>query len=84
MVAASAAPLQVALPAAAACVAAGSEHCAAVLLDGRIFTWGWGEHGMLGVGDTHSRWQPQGVAFGGESVGQCRVVACGAGFTVCA
>ncbi|KAG2450694.1 hypothetical protein HYH02_004533 [Chlamydomonas schloesseri] len=78
VVAASAVPLCVPLPDAAACVAAGSEHCAAVVVDGSVFTWGWGEHGMLGTGDMHSRWQPQRVCSA------CSAVACGAGFTVCA
>jgi len=29
-------------------VAAGSEHCVGVTLQGRVVTWGWGEHGNCG------------------------------------
>ncbi|KAI3920543.1 hypothetical protein MKW92_041956 [Papaver armeniacum] len=32
--------------------AAGSEHSAIVTENGEIMTWGWGEHGQLGLGNT--------------------------------
>ncbi|KAJ6339451.1 hypothetical protein OIU77_007421 [Salix suchowensis] len=31
-------------------IAAGAEHSALVTVDGAIKTWGWGEHGQLGLG----------------------------------
>lgn len=42
-------------------VAAGSEHCLALTLDGRVLAWGWGEHGNCGEhidekSDVKSRW----------------------------
>ena len=32
-------------------VAAGLRHCLALTLDGRMFAWGYGAHGQIGVGD---------------------------------
>lgn len=29
-------------------IAAGSEHCLALTLDGKVLAWGWGEHGNCG------------------------------------
>jgi hypothetical protein len=46
----STAPLRVPLPGPARDVAAGSEHSVAVLCDGGVWCWGWGEHGQLGRG----------------------------------
>jgi protein ATS1 len=41
--------------------AAGSEHCLAITVDGRVLAWGWGEHGNCGnpvgeFGDVVGRW----------------------------
>ena len=58
------------------CIAAGSEHSAAVTADGSVYTWGWGEHGQLGVGDELNLWQPTHV-----SLPPCAEVICGSGFT---
>lgn len=41
---------QLALPLPVALVAAGDDHCAAVCVDGSLFTWGRGECGQLGHG----------------------------------
>lgn len=59
-------------------VAAGSEHCAVVLQDGRVFTWGWGEHGQLGTGNSANSATPQLVWEGCDASG----VSCGSGFSV--
>ena len=40
-------------------VAAGETHTVARLADGRIFTWGRGDHGALGHGDTDDRLLPK-------------------------
>ena len=60
-----------------ACVAAGSEHSAAVTSDGRVFAWGWGEHGQLGYGGTESWCHPMQV-----DVPACVHVSCGTGFSI--
>lgn len=57
-------------------LSAGSEHSAALTVDGKVFAWGWGEHGQLGVGNTHSMSQPTQV-----QVPLCEGVFCGSGFT---
>ena len=36
-------------------IAAQSESFFVLTEDGNLFTWGWNEHGNLGVGDTRSR-----------------------------
>ncbi|RXH79607.1 hypothetical protein DVH24_040754 [Malus domestica] len=36
-------------------IAAGAEHSAIVTEDGVIKTWGWGEHGQLGLGNTDAK-----------------------------
>lgn len=66
------------LPTSAVTVAAGAEHCAAVLGDGSLYTWGWGEHGQLGKGSTANAQHPQNVKTAWHAAG----VACGSGFTV--
>lgn len=58
------------------CVSAGSEHSAAVSADGKVYSWGWGEHGQLGVGSLNDIWQPTSV-----DLPACVTVACGSGFT---
>ncbi|GMI70698.1 SENSITIVE TO ABA 1 [Hibiscus trionum] len=64
-------------------IAAGAEHSAVVTEDGAIKTWGWGEHGQLGLGSTSDESSPQTVSLGDEVVhkdGTVRVY-CGSGFT---
>jgi len=63
------------------CVAAGSEHSVAVSEDGRLFSWGWGEHGQLGTGGGRSgvnESSPQPVSLPGSA----KFAWCGSGFTV--
>ncbi|XP_031253249.1 ultraviolet-B receptor UVR8-like [Pistacia vera] len=38
-------------------IAAGAEHSALVTDNGIIMTWGWGEHGQLGLGNTSDQTQ---------------------------
>ncbi|GMI70702.1 SENSITIVE TO ABA 1 [Hibiscus trionum] len=64
-------------------IAAGAEHSAVVTEDGAIKTWGWGEHGQLGLGSTSDESSPRTVSLGDEVVhkdGTVRVY-CGSGFT---
>lgn len=42
-------------------IAAGSYHSAAVDDQGRLFTWGWGVHGQLGLGDIEDEFVPRRV-----------------------
>ncbi|MCO5575770.1 hypothetical protein L7F22_029574 [Adiantum nelumboides] len=60
-------------------IAAGSEHSAAVLNDGSIVTWGWGEHGQLGLGTTTDQSSPN-VVFSVPRMVNSRVY-CGCGFS---
>jgi alpha-tubulin suppressor-like RCC1 family protein len=39
-------------------VAAGENHSAALAADGRVFTWGRGKYGQLGLGDFSSQQSP--------------------------
>ena len=39
-------------------IAAGSYHSAAVDDQGRLFTWGWGVHGQLGLSDIEDEFVP--------------------------
>ncbi|KAF8766150.1 hypothetical protein HU200_007648 [Digitaria exilis] len=61
-------------------IASGTEHSALLTDRGSIFTWGWGEHGQLGLGDTSDQVVPQRVNIG-VSPGS-RSVYCGSGFTI--
>ncbi|GMI70703.1 SENSITIVE TO ABA 1 [Hibiscus trionum] len=64
-------------------IAAGAEHSAVVTEDGAIKTWGWGEHGQLGLGSTSDESSPRTVSLGDEVVhkdGTVRVY-CGSRFT---
>ena len=36
----------------------GAEHNVALSFHGRVWSWGWNEHGQLGLGDTDDRFQP--------------------------
>ncbi|KAL8161536.1 hypothetical protein V2J09_013025 [Rumex salicifolius] len=66
-------------------------HCNIVLIilpcllseNGEIRTWGWGEHGQLGLGDTRDQIHPQIVQLGNKPViSSCLPrVYCGSGFT---
>ncbi|XP_020573022.1 ultraviolet-B receptor UVR8 [Phalaenopsis equestris] len=64
-------------------IAAGAEHSAVVTDKGRIMTWGWGEHGQLGVGSTDDQISPQRVEIGwkGSDSNLLLRVYCGSGFT---
>ncbi|PIN15216.1 hypothetical protein CDL12_12148 [Handroanthus impetiginosus] len=64
-------------------VAAGSEHSALVTENGSIMTWGWGEHGQLGLGDTNDQTVPQALRLG-HKLDQKRAtlrIYCGSGFS---
>ncbi|KAF3431400.1 hypothetical protein FNV43_RR26131 [Rhamnella rubrinervis] len=68
-------------------IAAGSEHSTLITEDGVIKTWGWGEHGQLGLGNTSDQTLPQAVSLG-RDVGEEEAAApkikvyCGSGFTI--
>ncbi|KAM7251300.1 hypothetical protein ACFE04_023183 [Oxalis oulophora] len=64
-------------------IAAGAEHSALVTDKGAILTWGWGEHGQLGLGDTNDQINPQPVVLGREVLNkESKInVYCGSGFT---
>ncbi|XP_006644799.1 ultraviolet-B receptor UVR8 isoform X1 [Oryza brachyantha] len=65
-------------------IAAGTEHSALVTDKGAVFTWGWGEHGQLGLGDTCDQVAPQRVNIGDKRPCSSASVNvyCGSGFTV--
>uniref|UniRef100_A0A9I9D2L0 RCC1-like domain-containing protein n=1 Tax=Cucumis melo TaxID=3656 RepID=A0A9I9D2L0_CUCME len=72
-------------------IAAGAEHSVIVtgmvcevVEDGGVKTWGWGEHGQLGLGDTCDHTNPQTVNLNLklESTAYDVKVYCGSGFTV--
>ncbi|XP_022944971.1 ultraviolet-B receptor UVR8 isoform X2 [Cucurbita moschata] len=65
-------------------IAAGAEHSAVVTEDGAVKTWGWGEHGQLGLGDTCDHTNPQTVTLRRklESAAFDVKVYSGSGFTV--
>ncbi|XP_023542275.1 ultraviolet-B receptor UVR8 isoform X1 [Cucurbita pepo subsp. pepo] len=66
-------------------IAAGAEHSVVVTEDGAVKTWGWGEHGQLGLGDTCDHTNPQTVTLRHklESAAAFDVkVYSGSGFTV--
>lgn len=39
-------------------VAAGAEHTVAITADGKLYGWGWGRYGNLGLGDIKDRALP--------------------------
>nr|GMD16954.1 ultraviolet-B receptor UVR8 isoform X1 [Ipomoea batatas] len=51
--------------------------------DGSVMTWGWGEHGQLGFGDTNDEAGPRVVSLSHEHAKKPSVakVYCGSGFT---
>ncbi|XP_010460224.1 PREDICTED: ultraviolet-B receptor UVR8-like isoform X1 [Camelina sativa] len=63
-------------------IAAGAEHSAAVTENGEVKTWGWGEHGQLGLGNTNDQTNPQPVSLGSIYLQAKEMeVYCGSGFT---
>lgn len=63
-------------------VGCGRQHTVAVAEDGRVFSWGAGSMGALGLGSKADQSRPQVV--GGSGLGDARVVAvsCGRDFTL--
>ena len=43
-------------------IAAGSAHSAAIVSEGDLYTWGIGEYGRLGHGDTDTQLKPKMVS----------------------
>ncbi|KAL0358023.1 UNVERIFIED_CONTAM: Ultraviolet-B receptor UVR8 [Sesamum calycinum] len=64
-------------------IAAGAEHSALVTDNGSVMTWGWGEHGQLGLGDTNDQAVPQVVSLAHKSAEKHTIsrVYCGSGFS---
>lgn len=64
-------------------VASGAEHSVFTTENGLVMTWGWGEHGQLGLGDTLDHSSPQVVSMGQNAAHECITsnVYCGSGFT---
>lgn len=68
-------------------IASGSEHSALTTENGVIMTWGWGEHGQLGLGDTYDQTSPQVVSMvtvqnaAHQHMTSTSKVYCGSGFT---
>jgi len=44
-------------------VISGSEHCLALDGEGRVYSWGWNEHGNCGTGDTENVSSPTKIQF---------------------
>lgn len=44
-------------------ICCGAQHCMIRTIDERVFTWGWNEHGMCGVGDEVNRFTPCEIKF---------------------
>lgn len=66
-----------------ASIASGAEHSVLTTENGVVMTWGWGEHGQLGLGSTSDHTSPQVVRLG-ENVADEHMtskVYCGSGFT---
>ncbi|GAU41379.1 hypothetical protein TSUD_398160 [Trifolium subterraneum] len=60
-------------------IATGAEHS---VLNGEIKTWGWGEHGQLGLGDDGDRISPVTASLGYDlNEAASTRVYCGSGFT---
>ncbi|KAL6187649.1 hypothetical protein ACLB2K_039045 [Fragaria x ananassa] len=65
-------------------IAAGAEHSVIVTGHGVIKTWGWGEHGQLGLGNACNQTSPQEVSLGHRSQPEATAIKiyCGSGFTM--
>lgn len=65
-------------------IAAGAEHSALITEKGTIMTWGWGEHGQLGLGNTCDQICPKivNIDFKGSSASARLGIYCGSGFTI--
>lgn len=66
-------------------ISAGAEHSALVTEIGEVRTWGWGEHGQLGLGDTCDRSHSQVVDLGEDGIADSQdttMLDCGSGFTI--
>ncbi|CAH0559022.1 unnamed protein product [Brassicogethes aeneus] len=57
---------------------AGYRHSAAITDDGKLYTWGEGDHGRLGLGDSKARHAPTLVA----EINDAGMVACGSSHTL--
>eukprot|EP00957_Ditylum_brightwellii_P157742 12006342-Ditylum_brightwellii.AAC.1 len=62
-------------------VACGTNHSAAVSDGGILFTWGWGENGRLGHGDTETRSRPERVDSLAHGCQTITKVSCGSSHT---
>ncbi|KAH9318333.1 hypothetical protein KI387_020102, partial [Taxus chinensis] len=64
-------------------IAAGAEHSAIILENEVVMTWGWGEHGQLGLASTCDQQHPQTVHIPIPSCDKKKMhqVHCGSGFT---
>ncbi|KAL5100355.1 hypothetical protein RYX36_004682 [Vicia faba] len=63
-------------------IATGAEHSVLVTENGEIKTWGWGEHGQLGLGDDADQLSPVTVSLGYDlNEAASTKVYCGSGFT---
>ncbi|XP_013415675.1 probable E3 ubiquitin-protein ligase HERC1 [Lingula anatina] len=60
------------------CISAGYRHSAAVTEDGQLYTWGEGQYGRLGHGDSNSKHLPTLV----KSITAVGQVACGSSYTL--
>lgn len=65
-------------------IAAGAEHSVILTDDGVIKTWGWGEHGQLGLGNTCDQTSPQEVSIRNRFQKEAAAIKiyCGSGFTI--
>lgn len=61
-------------------IASGAEHSVLTTENGVVMTWGWGEHGQLGLGTTSDHTSPQAVRLG-ENQHMTSKLYCGSGFT---
>ncbi|KAL2346200.1 hypothetical protein Fmac_000200 [Flemingia macrophylla] len=63
-------------------IASGAEHSFLFSEHGEIKTWGWGEHGQLGLGNTSDQISPVTVSLGYDLNEAASIrVFCGSGFT---
>ncbi|XP_015894882.2 ultraviolet-B receptor UVR8 isoform X1 [Ziziphus jujuba] len=66
-------------------IAAGAEHSALITAeDGVIRSWGWGEHGQLGLGNTCDQMRPEVVILSQDVHKEATKIKvyCGSGFTI--